>query len=130
MFRRNRGTRGVRNTAAEVIASWLAGARLNESSTGQLGKRRHSRWSWRRKLTVRADDRQFRAHAFDLSKGGMGLIMPRGLKVGATILIRGGHGSPWIEARVVYVVGPNDRGLFRTGVEFATPEPQGVARDD
>jgi hypothetical protein len=122
--------RGQRKSL-DVVASWLGGARLNEAPEGQLAKRRHYRWTWKKRLIVRADSERFRARAFDLSEAGAGLFMPQRLKVGSIIWINSVDGTAWISARVVHVDGPNERGLFRTGVEFLSPEseekPRGTA---
>lgn len=115
----------ARRTGIDALAAWLGGARLNAAPEGELAKRRHYRWIWRKRLTVRTDMGQFRVRAFDLSKVGAGLLIPQQLTVGSFIRISDPVSKSWIGARVVHVAGPNDRGLFRTGVEFVPPEPKG-----
>jgi hypothetical protein len=113
-----------KRTGIDALAAWLGGARLSEAPDGHLAKRRHYRWNWQKRLTVRTDLGQFRVRAFDLSKAGAGLFVPQRLGVGSLVQISDPVSKTWISGRVVHVTGPNERGLYRTGVEFA-PEESG-----
>lgn len=115
----------AKRTGIDALAAWLGGARLSEAPDGQLAQRRHYRWSWQKRLTVRTDLGRFRVRAFDLSKAGAGLFVPQRLSVGSLVQIGDPVSKTWISGRVVHVAGPNERGLFRTGVEFVSPESGG-----
>jgi hypothetical protein len=112
----------VKRTGIDALAAWLGGARLSEAPDGQLAKRGDYRWNWQKRLTVRTDLGQFRVRAFDLSEAGAGLLVPQHLTVGSVVHISDPVSRSWIAGRVVHVAGANERGLFRTGVEFAPPE--------
>jgi hypothetical protein len=118
----------AKRTGIDALAAWLGGARLSEAPDGQLVKRRDYRWNWQKRLTVRTDLGQFRVRAFDLSKAGAGLLVPQRLTVGSLIRISDPVSKTWITGRVVHVTGPNERGLFRTGVEFEPAEAKGEAQ--
>ncbi|MFQ5805909.1 MAG: PilZ domain-containing protein [Phycisphaerae bacterium] len=102
---------------------------MKEAPQGQLFKRRHYRWTWRKRLTIWADERKLRVRTFDLSEAGAGLLVPQRLTVGSMIRINGDDGAAWIRARVVHVDGPDERGLFRTGVEFLSTRSERDPRE-
>jgi hypothetical protein len=118
------GGRG-RRTAADVVKSWIVRARLGAAPTGQLGKRRNRRWSWNDRLRACVGNKFFDVTAVNVSAGGAGLLVPHRLELGTVIAIQDGSDAPWIEARVSHVDGPDNRGLFVTGVQFAAAEPVG-----
>jgi len=112
-----------RRTHTDVMTAWLVRARLGPVPTGQLGKRRTRRWSWRGKLWAQVGVDRYHVRTFDVSAGGAGLLMPQRLPDGTVIKIQDMPDGPVIEACVMHVDGPDKRGMFRTGVQFVVPNP-------
>lgn len=118
-------------TAAEVVAAWLGEARLGEPPMGDLARRRHARWPWRKRLTIALDTQHVRVRAIDVSASGVGVLAPRRLTIGEFVRITSSGCGVWVPGRVAYVdAEATAQGLFRTGIEFLPTDPGADAPPD
>jgi len=125
------GARRVRRmvrSAADVVAVWLGQARLGRPPGGELHRRRHVRWPWGRTVLVALSSGRLQVQAADVGAGGAGLWMPHKLEIGTALRISDVHQDAWVAARVCWVDQPDERGLYRTGVQFEHAES--AAGDD
>lgn len=110
------------HSATDMIAGWLARARLGPIPDGPAGRRQRRRWSWQQALRVRTGGTELEGRAFNVSAHGLGVLLPEALGVGTTVEISEADDTCCVAARVVYVHPADEPDGYRTGLRFLSAD--------